>query len=74
LAYPLQILRIAWRHKKAGMSARDAWLYGWTCTLCRFPNALGLARFVIGRLLGWNKNPYRELMTPASPPTESSPS
>jgi cellulose synthase/poly-beta-1,6-N-acetylglucosamine synthase-like glycosyltransferase len=60
VAYPLQIVRIARRHRKAGMPARDAWLYGWSCTLCRFPNALGLMRFVIGRLLGWNKNSTRD--------------
>jgi len=55
LAYPLQIVRIAYRHRKAGMSSRDAWLYGWSCTLARFPHALGLLRYWIGRPLGWNK-------------------
>ena len=55
LAYPLQVLRIAHRHRIAGMSPRDAWLYGWSCTLARFPHALGLLRYWIGRALGWNK-------------------
>jgi GT2 family glycosyltransferase len=55
LAYPLQIFRVARRHLRAGMTPRDAWHYGWSCTLCRFPHALGLMRFGIGWLLGWNK-------------------
>jgi glycosyltransferase involved in cell wall biosynthesis len=60
LAYPLQIVRIARRHRKAGMPPRDAWLYGWACTLWEFPHALGLMWFGIGRLLGWNKNSTRD--------------
>jgi glycosyltransferase involved in cell wall biosynthesis len=55
LAYPLQIFRIAHRSHKAGMMPRDAWLYGSSCTLVRFPHALGLLRYWIGRPLGWNK-------------------
>jgi glycosyltransferase involved in cell wall biosynthesis len=55
LGYPLQVLRIAWRHRRAGMSRRDAWLYGWSCTLARFPHALGLLRYWIGGPLGWNR-------------------
>jgi GT2 family glycosyltransferase len=55
LVYPLQMLRIARRQRHAGMSSRDAWLYGLACTLAKFPHALGLLRFWIGRPLGWNK-------------------
>jgi GT2 family glycosyltransferase len=60
LAYPLQILRVARRHRQAGMPPRDAWLYGWSCTLARFPHALGLLRFWTERLLGRNQNTTRD--------------
>jgi GT2 family glycosyltransferase len=55
LAYPLQMFRIARRHRKGGMSPRDAWLFGVACPLARFPHALGVLRYWIGRPLGWNK-------------------
>jgi GT2 family glycosyltransferase len=55
LAYPLQMWRIARRHQKAGMTARDAWLLGVSCPLSRFPHAVGLLRYWIGRPLGWNR-------------------
>jgi hypothetical protein len=52
LAYPLQAWRITRRHRKQGMSARDARIWGWNCVLCRFPNALGALRFWFSRLSG----------------------
>jgi len=55
LAYPCQILRIAYRHHRAGMAWRDAWLYGWSCTLGKVAHAIGLVRFQVERSLGQNK-------------------
>jgi GT2 family glycosyltransferase len=52
LAYPIQMLRIAARRRRAGMTLGDAWLYGWSCTLGRFAGAIGLVRFWIERLRG----------------------
>jgi GT2 family glycosyltransferase len=52
LAYPLQAWRITRRHRKQGMSARDARIWGWNCVLCRFPNALGALHFWFSRLSG----------------------
>ena len=52
LAYPLQVFRITRRHGKLGMSASNAWLWGWNCILCRFPNALGVLRYWSSRLSG----------------------
>ena len=52
LAYPLQAFRITRRHRKLGMSASNAWLWGWNCILCRFPNALGVLRYWFSRLSG----------------------
>ncbi len=45
LAYPLQIVRIAIRYRKAGMPPRDAWLYGWSCTVGRLAQTIGLLGF-----------------------------
>jgi GT2 family glycosyltransferase len=55
LAYPLQMLRIAARHHRAGMALRDAWLYGWSCTVSKIAFAIGLVRFRVERLLGQNR-------------------
>jgi hypothetical protein len=52
LAYPLQAWRISRRHRKQGMSAREARIWGWYCVLCRFPNALGALRYWFSRLSG----------------------
>ena len=52
LAYPLQILRVAHHYHKTGLSWRLAWLYSGACVLGRFPNAIGVARYWTGRLLG----------------------
>jgi len=52
LAYPLQAFRITRRHRKLGMSTINAWLWGWNCILCRFPNALGVLRYWSSRLSG----------------------
>ncbi len=55
LVYPLQMLRIAGRHYRAGMAARDAWLYGWSCMLGKVASAIGLVRFWTERLRGRNR-------------------
>ncbi len=52
LAYPLQVLRIARYYHKVGLPWRLAWLYGGSCVLGRFPNALGAMRYWSSRLLG----------------------
>jgi hypothetical protein len=51
-AYPLQVIRIARRHHRAGMPQRNAWLYGGACVLGCFPNAVGAVRYWYSRLLG----------------------
>jgi GT2 family glycosyltransferase len=60
LAYPIQILRIFWRHRRRGMEPDLAWHYGWTCTLARFPHALGLFRFGVESLKGRTKTTVRD--------------
>ena len=52
LAYPLQAFRVRRRFQKLGMPASDARLWGWGCTLCRWPNALGVLRYWFSRLSG----------------------
>jgi GT2 family glycosyltransferase len=52
LAYPFQAWRITRRHRKQGMSTRDARIWGWNCVLCRFPNAFGALRYWSSRLSG----------------------
>jgi GT2 family glycosyltransferase len=52
LAYPLQAFRITRRHRKLGMSASNAWLWGWNCILGRFPDAVGALRYWFSRLSG----------------------
>ena len=49
-AYPAQWLRITTREQRRGMPARDARLYAWGCVVSRFPNALGMLRYVAGRV------------------------
>jgi GT2 family glycosyltransferase len=74
LLYPAQALRIARRHRNAGMSPGDARLYGWFCVLARFPHAVGLARYWLGRL-GGRRRPlieYKE-SPPVHPPVPGSP-
>jgi GT2 family glycosyltransferase len=56
LGYPLQVLRVARRHHKAGMPWYDAWLYSGAYMLGRFPNAIGLLRYASNRLLGWRQS------------------
>jgi GT2 family glycosyltransferase len=60
LLYPIQILRIFWRHRGAGMDPGLAWHYGWTCTLARFPHALGLIRFGLETLKGRTRTTVRD--------------
>lgn len=61
LLYPIQILRIFWRNRSAGMEPRLAWHYGWTCTLARFPHALGLMRFCKETIRGRERTTIRDL-------------
>lgn len=60
LLYPIQILRIFWRHRTKGMAPDLAWHYGWTCTLARFPHALGVFRFARESLKGRTKTTVRD--------------
>jgi GT2 family glycosyltransferase len=60
LSYPIQILRIFWRHRRRGMEPVLAWHYGWTCTLARFPHALGVLRFARESLKGRTKTTVRD--------------
>jgi len=55
LAYPLQIARIALRYRRAGMPLRDAWLYGWSCTVGRLAHTIGLVGFWFEQLVGRNR-------------------
>jgi GT2 family glycosyltransferase len=52
--YPLRMLRVALRHYKAGRSLRDAWLFGWSCILGQFAQAIGLLSFGVEQFTGWN--------------------
>jgi GT2 family glycosyltransferase len=60
LSYPIQILRIYRRHRSKGMAPDLAWHYGWTCTLARFPHALGVFRFAKESLKGRTKTTVRD--------------
>ncbi len=59
LLYPIQMFRIAWRHRRA-MPPDLAWHYAWTCTLARFPHALGLFRFGVESLKGRTRSTVRD--------------
>jgi GT2 family glycosyltransferase len=52
LVYPLQVIRITWQFYRGGLPWRDAGLYGTACVVCRFPQALGVLRYVSSQLLG----------------------
>jgi hypothetical protein len=54
LAYPVQAIRIALRHRKAGMAPRNAWLFGWFCSVAHIPHAIGLLGFWIEHFLSSN--------------------
>ena len=58
--YPIQIFRIFGGTATAGMEPGLAWHYGWTCTLARFPHALGLFRFARESLQGRTKTTVRD--------------
>ena len=49
LIYPLQALKIAVRCRRNGMSWRLALLYGASCMLGKFANAVGVYRYWLGR-------------------------
>ena len=67
LAYPLQALRIARRYRKLGMSASDAKIWGYGCTLCRWPNALGVLRYWFARFSGRSQTLIEYKEEPSSP-------
>jgi cellulose synthase/poly-beta-1,6-N-acetylglucosamine synthase-like glycosyltransferase len=54
-AYPLHAIRIALRHRAAGMARRDAWPFGWFCSLAHFPHAIGFLSFWIELCSGLRK-------------------
>jgi GT2 family glycosyltransferase len=68
LAYPIQAWRITRRHRKREMSAIDAWIWGWNCILCRFPNAFGALRYWSSRLSGRHQTliEYKDKTDPPS--------
>jgi GT2 family glycosyltransferase len=49
LLYPLQVVRLALRGKRA---ARENWLRGLFLVICKFPETLGVLRFHLRRALG----------------------
>lgn len=51
-AYPLQILRIAWRRPRPNFSARRNLLYAAACVLAKAPHLQGVLRYQAGRLTG----------------------
>ena len=55
LVYPLQAMRIALRNRASGMTSRDAWLFGWFCSIARIPHAIGVLDFWIERFLNLSK-------------------
>jgi GT2 family glycosyltransferase len=69
LAYPLQAFRIARRFQKLGMPASNARLWGWGCTLCRWPNALGVLRYWFSQLSGRHQTliEYKDKGEPPGP-------
>ena len=70
LAYPLQAFRIARCSRKLGMSATDARIWGCSCILCRWPNAVGVLRYWFGRLSGHSQT-LIEYKGAASVPTRT---
>jgi hypothetical protein len=50
--YPLQVAWNARCHRKAGMPHLDAWLYGASIVVGRFPNTVGAVRYWYGQLVG----------------------
>lgn len=50
LAYPLQVLRLGWRHQRAGLPL--PWVQAFFMVLGRLPEGLGVARFWWGRWQG----------------------
>lgn len=52
LCYPLYLARIYRRTRRVPLSAADARLYALACVVAKFPQALGLIRFLCGRLIG----------------------
>jgi cellulose synthase/poly-beta-1,6-N-acetylglucosamine synthase-like glycosyltransferase len=55
LAYPFQAVRIALRHRAAGMTSRNAWLFGWFCSVAQIPHAVGMLDFWVERFLNLSK-------------------
>jgi len=49
LAYPALVLRVFLRQRAAGRPSGDAALYALSCVLGKFPNAIGLLRFLRNR-------------------------
>ena len=51
LLYPLYSMRI-YRRSRRSLNSADARLYAFACVVAKFPQALGVLRFLFGRLLG----------------------
>ncbi|MCA8961182.1 MAG: glycosyltransferase family 2 protein [Planctomycetes bacterium] len=52
LTYPILYLRVVRSTRRRGLSARDARLYAWSCTLGKFPQLVGMVRFHLRRWRG----------------------
>lgn len=50
LVYPVQVVRVAHRYRRAGLPEKLAWFYSGACVLGRFPNAIGALRYWTTRL------------------------
>lgn len=51
-AYPLQIVRIAWRERRRVPRAADAWLYALFCVLGKWPQHVGQWKYLLDRWHG----------------------
>ena len=49
--YPARALRVAYRSRREGMSARASAAWGLSCAFSSFPEAVGMAKFHVDRLL-----------------------
>jgi cellulose synthase/poly-beta-1,6-N-acetylglucosamine synthase-like glycosyltransferase len=52
LLYPLQVLRIYWRMRRRGIARRAAAAYALSCVVAKFPQFLGVCKFMAHRLHG----------------------
>jgi GT2 family glycosyltransferase len=56
LLYPLRVVRIALRSRRAGIPSREAWVFGAACVLGQFPHAVGALLYWWSRLLNLRRS------------------